>query len=223
MEGAFASLGDGSAASDDDLILLAKFLYVRSEHVDPDFIRRLSELCETRTAAVKVRVVALAERAGLPELEDILYRWKDKLSGDPEYRKLVESFELSKSKGLKIPLQTALLELETSFSYTHPRTEEETLFLIDEIISKYDGPRRGADFRRWYRANKDLLNPFRSLSGKRPRWIQEAQWPFGTSGKPLAFVGQIDFRKSEGVQEWHSYYIFTDLKTQEFRVIVQWM
>ncbi len=54
------------------------------------------------------------------------------------------------------------------------------------------------------------------LLAKKPSWIQGSEWPMGTAGKPMRFVGQSK-KKGELVE-----YTFEDVETLEKRTITQY-
>jgi hypothetical protein len=59
----------------------------------------------------------------------------------------------------------------------------------DALIDRYDGPATLKDFKKWL--NKEIPKHFKTM-GKRPRWIQSAEWPFSKDGQPMVFMGQLD-------------------------------
>ena len=48
-----------------------------------------------------------------------------------------------------------------------------------------------------------------------PRWIQMPEWPMGSDGKPMVYVGQKAF-------EHHSEFYFRDAITNEAHTVTQW-
>lgn len=67
---------------------------------------------------------------------------------------------------------------------------------------------------------KEQVKALFPLTGKKyPRWVQEAEWPLGPSGKPMRFVEQKKGKDYKTTMQTH--YIFEDVDTGEQRVVEQ--
>ena len=56
---------------------------------------------------------------------------------------------------------------------------------------------------------------------KYPRWVQEAEWPIASSGKPMRFVEQKRAKGKEYAMTLLTHYVFEDPDTGEQRVVDQ--
>ena len=62
---------------------------------------------------------------------------------------------------------------------------------------------------------------FPTAGGKWPRWVQGAEWPLGTNGKPMRFVEQKRKKGKEYANMLYTQFFFEDVDTGETRVIDQ--
>ena len=62
---------------------------------------------------------------------------------------------------------------------------------------------------------------FHVQGNKFPRWVQEAEWPLGSSGKPMRFVEQKRKKGKEYVASMYTHFMFEDVDTGETRIVDQ--
>jgi hypothetical protein len=222
IEELLEAFGDGSEASDKDFDVLIKIFYIHREEIDLKYFRDVANICEDRSGDIKALLVETIGLAEEFELEDIVYRWKEEESSNERYQKAVQDYEERKARGLNVPLSTALLALNVTYNVSvNPTKKKDVDYIVDNVISKYKGEPREREFKKWLKENWNELNPYPRIGYKKPRWIQDPEWPFNENGKPMMYVGQIDVKKSKYLDEETSYYLFTDIKSGEFKVVMQ--
>lgn len=58
--------------------------------------------------------------------------------------------------------------------------------------------------------------------GTRPRWLQSENWLWGSDGKPMTFLGQLDIPKTARAFPWDcSIYVFVDQANGELHNVLQ--
>ena len=91
--------------------------------------------------------------------------------------------------------------------------------LLDELLEKIP-----AELSKSLRAKlyKEKVKELFPLAGKKyPRWVQEAEWPLSSSGKPMRFVEQKKAKGKELAETMYTHFIFEDVDTGEKRIIDQ--
>lgn len=213
-------LGDGSEASDDDLDRIITILYQYEEKADPVYRRNLARIIDERSDSVKTHFMEVVALGEWTDMEDVVYGWKEEQADNEEFQKWLKDYETRKARGLNIPLQKALVAIAVAKN-VDVHQEPGISYVVEKVISKYPGPPKERAFKKWLRENWEELNPYPTIGRKKPRWIQEPEWPTDKKGKPLTFIGQVDVRGSKVLSEDSSYYIFQDLWTGEAVVVVQ--
>lgn len=67
-----------------------------------------------------------------------------------------------------------------------------------------------------------LRELFPTAGGKWPRWVQGAEWPLGSGGKPMRFLEQKRRKGKEYANMLYTHFIFEDVDTGEQRIIDQY-
>lgn len=89
--------------------------------------------------------------------------------------------------------------------------------LLDELLEEV--PMELSKTKRVKLYKEKVRSLFLMESKKYPRWVQAAEWPISSSGKPMRFVEQ---KKGEHYKAaMQTYYIFEDVDTGEQRVVEQ--
>lgn len=88
---------------------------------------------------------------------------------------------------------------------------------VRAVVGDYKGSPEG--FEEWF--SKRATECYRVLE-ERPGWIQDPEWPV-YNGKPMVFVGQLDFREGTEYLGRHSgtFFVFWDPEAPMLRTILQ--
>jgi hypothetical protein len=90
-----------------------------------------------------------------------------------------------------VNVYTILLRVCKRYS-VHPSSSLESEDFFRDLLNQYSGGEDIVTLEAWLEEQMPAL--FVALLS-RPSWIQDPEWPFA-AGKPMTFVGQIDYRKS---------------------------
>ena len=86
-------------------------------------------------------------------------------------------------------------------------------FVSQYILSKYPATMKKGERKRLVK--EEIKQVFQRDCKGFPRWIQMPEWPIGSDGKPMVYIGQKAF-------EHNSEYYFRDSVTNEKHTITQW-
>lgn len=215
-----SALGHAEAIEEQEAKTVEAIFYVHAEHFTQQELRRAADLCDRKHTRLRSGLVAAIAHAEIFDLDEIVYRWRAQEGGNEAYLEAVLKYEERKRLGLRIPLDTALLALETTKNVA-PRTREEIDYIVRQVLSQYPGPPKESEFKKWLKARWGELNPYPAIGSRKPRWIQSPEWPSSRSGRPMVFLGQLNIKGSDLFHDNASVYVFADRDQGEFKVVVQ--
>ena len=91
--------------------------------------------------------------------------------------------------------------------------------LLDELLKEIPAELSKSKRIKMYKERVKALFPL--TDKKYPRWIQDAEWPISSSGKPMRFVKQKKANGKIYAETLLTYYIFEDVDTGEERTVEQ--